>query len=48
MEHLQANQYGNKLLTNFRLWKFTRIKFNSESILEAVHNNQSNADWVLG
>jgi len=41
----QANQYGNKLLTNFAdLWKFTN-KFNSESILEAVHTNQSNADW---
>lgn len=41
----QPNQYGNKLLTNFSdLWIFTN-KFNSESILEAVHTNQSNADW---
>jgi hypothetical protein len=41
----QANQYGNKLLTKFSdLWVFTN-KFNSESILEAVHTNQSNADW---
>ena len=41
----QPNQYGNKLLTNFKdLWVFTN-KFNSESILEAVHTNQSNADW---
>ena len=41
----QANQYGNKLLPNFAdLWKFTN-KFNSESLLEAVHTNQSNADW---
>ena len=41
----QANQYGNRLLTNFAdLWKFPN-KFNSESILEAVHTNQSNADW---
>jgi len=41
----QPSQYGNKLLTNFSdLWVFTN-KFNSESILEAVHTNQSNADW---
>jgi starch-binding outer membrane protein, SusD/RagB family len=41
----QANQYGNRLLTNFAdLWKFPN-RFNSESILEAVHTNQSNADW---
>jgi hypothetical protein len=41
----QPNQYGNKLLTNFAdLWVFTN-KFNSESLLEAVHTNQSNADW---
>ncbi|HWJ90814.1 MAG TPA: RagB/SusD family nutrient uptake outer membrane protein [Flavisolibacter sp.] len=41
----QPNQYGNKLLTKFSdLWVFTN-KFNSESILEAVHTNQSNADW---
>ena len=41
----QANQYGNRLLSKFSdLWVFTN-KFNSESILEAVHTNQSNADW---
>jgi starch-binding outer membrane protein, SusD/RagB family len=41
----QPNQYGNRLLPNFGdLWKFTN-KFNSESLLEAVHTNQSNADW---
>jgi starch-binding outer membrane protein, SusD/RagB family len=41
----QPNQYGNKLLPNFAdLWVFTN-KFNSESLLEAVHTNQSNADW---
>jgi hypothetical protein len=41
----QPNQYGNKLLAKFSdLWVFTN-KFNSESILEASHSNQSNADW---
>ncbi len=41
----QANQYGNRLLPNFAdLWVFTN-KFNSESLLEGVHTNQSNADW---
>lgn len=41
----QPNQYGNRLLTKFSdLWVFTN-KFNAESILEAVHSNQSNADW---
>ncbi|RYZ29337.1 MAG: RagB/SusD family nutrient uptake outer membrane protein [Chitinophagaceae bacterium] len=41
----QPNQYGNRLLPNFAdLWVFTN-KFNSESLLEAVHSNQSNADW---
>lgn len=41
----QPNQYGNRLLPNFAdLWVFTN-KFNSESLLEAVHTNQSNADW---
>jgi hypothetical protein len=41
----QPSQYGNKLLANFSdLWVFTN-KFNAESILEAVHTNQSNADW---
>lgn len=41
----QPNQYGNRLLTNFSdLWVFTN-KFNAESLLEAAHTNQSNADW---
>ncbi|MCW3073611.1 MAG: putative lipoprotein precursor, SusD/RagB family [Flaviaesturariibacter sp.] len=41
----QPNQYGNRLLSNYSaLWVFTN-KFNSESLLEAVHTNQSNADW---
>lgn len=41
----QPNSYGNKLLTNFAdLWNFTN-KFNSESILEVTHTNQSNSDW---
>jgi starch-binding outer membrane protein, SusD/RagB family len=41
----QPNQYGNRLLPNFAdLWVFTN-KFNAESILEACHTNQSNADW---
>jgi hypothetical protein len=41
----QPNQYGNRLLPNFAsLWVFTN-KFNSESLLEAVHTDKSNADW---
>lgn len=41
----QTNQYGNRLLTNFNdLWVFTN-KFNTESLIEAAHTNQSNADW---
>lgn len=41
----QTNQYGNRLLPNFSdLWVFTN-KFNSESILEVLHSNQSNSDW---
>jgi hypothetical protein len=41
----QPNQYGNKLLANFAdLWVFSN-KFNSESILECTHTNQSNTDW---
>lgn len=41
----QSNQYGNHLLPNFAdLWVFTN-KFNAESLLEAVHTDQSNADW---
>src|SRR5690606_23827000 len=41
----QPNQYGNQLLTDFDdLWDFTN-KFNSESLLEGSHTDQSNADW---
>lgn len=41
----QVNQSGNKLSAKFSdLWVFTN-KFNAESILEASHSNQSNADW---
>jgi starch-binding outer membrane protein, SusD/RagB family len=41
----QANQYGNKLLTNFAdLWLVSN-KFNSESIFEIVHTNGSLAGW---
>ncbi len=41
----QTNQAGNRLLTKFSdLWVFTN-KFNPESILEATHSDQSNADW---
>jgi hypothetical protein len=41
----QTSQYGYKLLTRFSdLWVFTN-KFNSESILEGIHTNASNADW---
>lgn len=41
----QPNQYGHDLLPNFAdLWVFTN-KFNSESILEALHTDQSNSDW---
>lgn len=41
----QANQYGNKLLSNYSdLWVFAN-KFNSESLLEVVHTNKSNSDW---
>ena len=41
----QPNQYGNRLLARFAdLWVFPN-KFNPESLLEAVHTNQSNADW---
>jgi hypothetical protein len=41
----QPNQYGNRLLPKFSdLWVFTN-KFNAESLLEATHSNQSNADW---
>lgn len=41
----QTTQYGNKLLAKFSdLWIFSN-KFNTESILEVRHTNQSNADW---
>lgn len=41
----QANQYGNKLLSNYSdLWVFAN-KFNSESLLEVVHTNKGNSDW---
>ncbi|MFT3749651.1 MAG: RagB/SusD family nutrient uptake outer membrane protein [Agriterribacter sp.] len=41
----QTSQYGYRLLDKFSdLWVFSN-KFNSESILECVHTNQSNADW---
>jgi hypothetical protein len=41
----QTSQFGYKLLTNFSdLWVFTN-KFHSESILEGLHTNASNADW---
>ena len=40
-----TNQYGNKLLTNYSdLWVVAN-KFNSESILEASHTNQSLSYW---
>ena len=41
----QTNQYGNKLLDNFNdLWVIDN-KFNSESILEISHTNESFAGW---
>ena len=40
-----TSKYGYRLLDNFAdLWKFGNI-FNTESILEVSHTNQSNADW---
>lgn len=40
-----ANQYGNKLLTNYSdLW-VTSNKFNSESLLEVSHTSAGNSDW---
>lgn len=43
----QANQYGNKLLTNYSdLWVVSN-KFNSESLLEVSHSNQKNAWWGI-
>jgi len=41
----ETSKYGYRLLDNFAdLWKFGNI-FNTESILEVSHTNQSNADW---
>jgi hypothetical protein len=41
----QASSYGYKLLANFNdLW-LPSNKFNTESILEEVHTNLSNAGW---
>jgi len=40
-----VSQYGYKLLANFSdLWVVSN-KFNTESILEVAHTNQSNAGW---
>lgn len=40
-----ANQYGNKLLTNYSdLWVVAN-KFNSESLLEVSHTSAGNSDW---
>lgn len=40
-----ANQYGNKLLSNYSdLWVFSN-KFNAESLLEVSHTNKGNSDW---
>jgi hypothetical protein len=40
-----ANQYGNKLLTNFRdLWVVSN-KFNTESLIEVSHTSAGNSDW---
>jgi hypothetical protein len=40
-----TSPYGYKLLSNFNdLWVVSN-KFNTESILEEVHTNRSNADW---
>jgi hypothetical protein len=41
----QTSQYGYKLVSNFAdLWKVDN-KFTTESILEVMHTNVSNADW---
>ncbi|MBK7096641.1 MAG: RagB/SusD family nutrient uptake outer membrane protein [Saprospiraceae bacterium] len=43
----QANQYGNKLLTDFNdLWVVAN-KFNSESILEASHTSVGSSHWGI-
>ena len=40
-----TSAYGYKLLDNFAdLWKISNT-FNSESILEIIHTDKSNADW---
>lgn len=40
-----ANQYGNKLLSNFNdLW-IVANKFNTESIIEVSHTSAGNSDW---
>ncbi|WBV57209.1 RagB/SusD family nutrient uptake outer membrane protein [Chryseobacterium daecheongense] len=40
-----TSQYGYKLVANFAdLWKVDN-KFTTESILEVMHTNKSNADW---
>ncbi|WP_323027242.1 RagB/SusD family nutrient uptake outer membrane protein [Gelidibacter japonicus] len=40
-----TSMYGYKLLDNFSdLWKISNI-YNSESIIEIAHTDQSNADW---
>ncbi|PJJ10771.1 putative outer membrane starch-binding protein [Flavobacterium sp. 1] len=40
-----ANQYGNKLLTNFNdLWVVSN-KFNTESLIEESHTSAGNSDW---
>ncbi|KQT35495.1 carbohydrate-binding protein SusD [Chryseobacterium sp. Leaf405] len=42
-----TSQYGYKLVTNFAdLWKVEN-KFTTESILEVMHTNLSNADWAF-
>lgn len=41
----QTSQYGYKLVSNFAdLWKVDN-KFTTESVLEVMHTNKSNADW---
>jgi hypothetical protein len=40
-----TSQYGYKLMTNFKdLWTVNQ-KFNTESILEVAHTNESSAHW---
>lgn len=41
----ETSQYGYKLVSNYAdLWKVDN-KFTTESILEVMHTNKSNADW---